>query len=100
MSSSLLSNTSSTRPSASPTSSNSSDTTNNNSSSSPHWFPSDDSAIRVAREEVKSLFRTSDQLLRIQPYLSECTRKKLAISTQLSSSIRTQVDETRLGLQL
>lgn len=46
------------------------------------------------------MFRSSDQLTRLQPYLGECLRRKAAVEAQLSSAVRTQVDETRLGLQL
>jgi hypothetical protein len=46
------------------------------------------------------MFRSAEQLTRLQPYLAECVRKKAAVEAQLSSAVRTQVDETRLGLQL
>ena len=46
------------------------------------------------------MFRSSDQLSRLPVFLSECVRKKTSIEAQLSSAVRTQVDETRLGLQM
>lgn len=63
-------------------------------------FPSDSDAARAAREEANAMFRTADQLGRLPVFLAECVRKKGAIEAQLSSAVRTQVDETRLGLQL
>ncbi len=68
--------------------------------SSSAYFPSDADAHRSARDEVASMFRTSDQLSRLPVFLSECIRKKSAIESQLSSAVRTQLDETRLGLQM
>lgn len=70
------------------------------STSKSDLFPSDADAIRAAREEVKNMFRSSDQLTRIHVHLSETIRSKEAIEAQLSSAVRTQVDETRLGLQM
>lgn len=46
------------------------------------------------------MFRSAEQLGRLPAFLAECNRKKAAIEAQLSSAVRTQVDETRLGLQL
>ncbi len=46
------------------------------------------------------MFRSSSELARLPAFLHECARKKANIEAQLSSAVRTQVDETRLGLQL
>jgi len=64
------------------------------------WFPSEEDAVRAAREEVKNMFRSASELSRLPAFLHECARKRAGIDAQLSSAVRTQVDETRLGLQL
>jgi hypothetical protein len=57
-------------------------------------------AIRSARDEVASMFRSPSQLSRLPAFLHECERKKSGLEQTLSTAVRTQVDETRLGLQL
>jgi len=46
------------------------------------------------------MFRSSSELARLPAFLQECARKQATVEAQLSSAVRTQVDETRLGLQL
>jgi len=63
-------------------------------------IPSSSACIQSARDEIKSLFRTRESLARLGVQLDEVSRKQAAVEAQLTAAVRTQVDETRVGLQM
>lgn len=63
-------------------------------------FPTEAASRLAAINEVKLLFRHADHLARVEQYRTEYAIKKEQAEQQLSSAIRNQVDETRLGLTI
>lgn len=63
------------------------------------WFPTDASVMQEAIAEVKSLFHNFDQLARVNHYKEDYEEKRAKAEQQLSSALRTQMEETKLGLQ-
>jgi predicted phage-related endonuclease len=64
------------------------------------WESEETLATNSAIEYIKQLFRTCDTLTHLNHYITESLQKQTMLEQQLTTTIRTQVDETRLGLEL
>jgi len=56
--------------------------------------------LGTAIQEVKTLIHHPDQLARVTAHRADYANRKHQIDMQLASAVRTQVDETRMGLEL
>ena len=63
-------------------------------------LPTEAEARKDALDLVKQQLINPDQLFRVDMYRSGIQRRMQQIEVQLSSAVRAQVDETRLGLEL
>lgn len=82
-------------------SSSSSSITSSSSPSSPtssSWFPSSSEITRGSIDTIRGIFRHSDSLHRVSHFIIEYENRLNEVGQQLSSSITTQIEETKLGV--
>eukprot|EP00808_Paulinella_micropora_P000663 g13927.t1 len=66
----------------------------------PHDFPTEAAAQAEAINELKLVLSHREHLARVRHIKADYEKRKAQVEAQLSSAVRTQVDTTRLGLDL
>ena len=69
-------------------------------SSSSTWFPPPSDLRRLANEEVRSLFRSPDSLLRLDVHRADFAAKRSEVRQLLSAAIGAQVEDVKQGAAL